>query len=460
MKHSRMDRVCIGLALARLRMAGITLDAIYPKDPDPKNWRTIQGSKVHLKNGKIDGGAGGKFNGRGWVGKVPHEVTGEMGNPEPKPPATPKKRGKPPATPKQPKVQKPKAPQTNTKQTPVAKPPTAKRQRKKTPGARTGAKELQGFVSELESIQGKVKTKRELWRYGLKLDPKLDAYFKKKNIPLFEKGSLREQIIKYLKGGDIQDVLKGIDQLEAKWKGKDLSTLDAWKKTYDGHVKEIDQIYKKSGGRNTSKKLAEWLGKQGICKSPGAIELPENASVAIGVAKSAIQVFDKFPGLKKWHLSLGKMDEYCIQKHDGAYAVTTLIRDGCDVQYNPQYFESLDDLKKSYGYDLRKGFHPKGTTWESIITHEYGHVLDGMLTKTRASGRHRRKINFSEYVYDLIRAGDFEIEKGLSRYANTKYEEFFAEAIAEALTSPNPRRIATRVMEEVERFMNDRSLTF
>jgi hypothetical protein len=44
----------------------------YEKDPDPKNWRTINGSKVHLTKGKIDGGAGGKFTGKAWSGKVAH----------------------------------------------------------------------------------------------------------------------------------------------------------------------------------------------------------------------------------------------------------------------------------------------------------------------------------------------------------------------------------------------------
>lgn len=36
----------------------------YPDDKNPKNWRKINGSPVHLDaNGNIDGGAGGKFNG-------------------------------------------------------------------------------------------------------------------------------------------------------------------------------------------------------------------------------------------------------------------------------------------------------------------------------------------------------------------------------------------------------------
>ena len=40
-----------------MAMAHKTLD--YEKDPNPENWRTISGAKVHLdQNGEIDGGAG------------------------------------------------------------------------------------------------------------------------------------------------------------------------------------------------------------------------------------------------------------------------------------------------------------------------------------------------------------------------------------------------------------------
>lgn len=51
-----------------LRISRLTLDKIYPRDPNPEHWRTINGSKVHLTNGKIDGGAGGRFLGNTWTG--------------------------------------------------------------------------------------------------------------------------------------------------------------------------------------------------------------------------------------------------------------------------------------------------------------------------------------------------------------------------------------------------------
>lgn len=56
--------------ISPLIMAVRILDATYPKDQNPENWRTISGAKVHLDgNGDIDGGAGGKFTGESFTGK-------------------------------------------------------------------------------------------------------------------------------------------------------------------------------------------------------------------------------------------------------------------------------------------------------------------------------------------------------------------------------------------------------
>lgn len=70
---STLTSIKMGLLLIRIKLGSIfTTDKSYPKDPDPKNWRTIRGAKVHLSNGKIDGGAGGKFMSNAWVGKEKH----------------------------------------------------------------------------------------------------------------------------------------------------------------------------------------------------------------------------------------------------------------------------------------------------------------------------------------------------------------------------------------------------
>lgn len=70
---SAITTIKMGLLLARLKLGSIfTTDKTYPKDPNPENWRTINHAKVHLSNGKIDGGAGGKFQSNAWVGKEKH----------------------------------------------------------------------------------------------------------------------------------------------------------------------------------------------------------------------------------------------------------------------------------------------------------------------------------------------------------------------------------------------------
>lgn len=62
------EKLKLKLRVIGLRISRLTLDKTYPKDPNPENWRTINGSKVHLTNGKIDGGAGGRFLGNTWTG--------------------------------------------------------------------------------------------------------------------------------------------------------------------------------------------------------------------------------------------------------------------------------------------------------------------------------------------------------------------------------------------------------
>lgn len=66
-----LQKIQMGLLLAKIKLGGVyTRD--WEKDPNPENWRTINGSHVHLVNGKIDGGAGGKFKGNNWTGQKAH----------------------------------------------------------------------------------------------------------------------------------------------------------------------------------------------------------------------------------------------------------------------------------------------------------------------------------------------------------------------------------------------------
>lgn len=89
-------------------------------------------------------------------------------------------------------------------------------------------------------------------------------------------------------------------------------------------------------------------------------------------------------------------------------------------------------------------------------------MIDEFLTKNNAASSTVK--NFSDYiVLDVCKMRgktENEITRLLSKYAYQDHAEFFAEAIAEALTSPHPRKTASQVLEETERFMNDVNLKF
>ena len=73
MNAAQFQKIRLGLLCANIKLGKITMDEYSgPKDPNPENWRTISGAHVYLENGRIDGGAGGKFSGNNWVGKEMH----------------------------------------------------------------------------------------------------------------------------------------------------------------------------------------------------------------------------------------------------------------------------------------------------------------------------------------------------------------------------------------------------
>ena len=84
MDKETLNKLRIKTTLLGLRITHFTMDKVYPKDPDPRNWRTVKGEHVHLSNGKIDGGLGGKWNGRSWSGKKQTNLAGSKENMPPK----------------------------------------------------------------------------------------------------------------------------------------------------------------------------------------------------------------------------------------------------------------------------------------------------------------------------------------------------------------------------------------
>ncbi len=131
------------------------------------------------------------------------------------------------------------------------------------------------------------------------------------------------------------------------------------------------------------------------------------------------------------------------------------------------YGNGMDYINRSYENDMTSGFHPAGTQANSIIWHEYGHVLANISSKgavgasntglissssdqrkfiTNRRGRETEK----EWLFNAAKETGqkpSEIMKGISRYAQKNPSETFAEAFAEVTCSASPRKEAVAVVK-------------
>ena len=157
---------------------------------------------------------------------------------------------------------------------------------------------------------------------------------------------------------------------------------------------------------------------------------------------------------------------------------------GGKVSLNYAYFKPGGYIEKSYDKCVNDNFHPPGTTYESIVDHEFTHsmenIINDRLNKGRPVGGQRaadivmRRVqerldgsyNKGNEDFYRLQVSEYALKnQGLERDAdgklirvNTAYggnTEWLAEAMAEARTSKSPRDIAVAVREEFEKLMRE-----
>lgn len=129
--------------------------------------------------------------------------------------------------------------------------------------------------------------------------------------------------------------------------------------------------------------------------------------------------------------------------------------------FNPRFYDKKSSQSKEaeeiYQKSVEKGYHPEGTNFNSVVAHELGHAIDIYYNKTSNSPTSysfdlKREVNYNLRQNDKdFNLFDTEtLRKGLSDYATKDDAEFFAEAMAEYICSPSPRKIATAVGKAVD----------
>lgn len=137
-----------------------------------------------------------------------------------------------------------------------------------------------------------------------------------------------------------------------------------------------------------------------------------------------------------------------------------------EVNTQKKFFGSWAQCVANYEYDVSVGFHPIGTTAESIVVHELGHAVDGLLTKAKMLGAkgtldfstpgkpHNTSFFLRQKVAQSTGVKIKDMKTAVSTYGSMNEMEWFAECFAEYLTSADPRPVAKRFGEMLEELMD------
>ena len=172
------------------------------------------------------------------------------------------------------------------------------------------------------------------------------------------------------------------------------------------------------------------------------------------------EVYNKFPQLKG---KLASVRAYNFKNNmvfaecQGGFGVG-------GIGLNTQKYKSYKILEKEYKEDIKAGFHPKGTDWTAILTHEFGHAIDdylsfGLKLASEKSGKVKRmsSVMRTKVLKKVgLKTGDIRsIEQQVSGYATKNAAEFFAECFAEYMKSENPRQVATEFGKQLEEILKE-----
>lgn len=301
--------------------------------------------------------------------------------------------------------------------------------------------------------------------------------------------------------------LKNLDQSDAPRKSKlGNMSYDEWKHEHDKpmevsipgvqgeigratSVQEVNDIINRQdwwgGTRVPGKLLEDEYGQLipdpktgGLMRGPDEI-IPTYADLtgvdlesAKSIASSYQRVFDRYPQLKG-KFNAPNAQPVGMDNNTYAWCYTTT---GGQVQVNPKRYNNWSKIFESYESDVASGWHPKGTTAESIIIHELGHAVDGLLAEQKilggftSSGEYRLASSSLKQTImnraakidpDIADDMDFDrrfkanlaVRHHVSRYATKNGKEWFAECFAEYLTSADPRVVATEFGKELEKLL-------
>lgn len=234
--------------------------------------------------------------------------------------------------------------------------------------------------------------------------------------------------------------------------GLTVATVGAIMKTVDDctTVEEVEALMKEQGWfYQTTLPNGEPFDGNQLLSLQGC-----DLDTAKAIFKAHENVFNRLPVLR------GQLNSINAQKLSaGTYAQCSYGLGRGGISVNTSYFSDVERLTKLYANDLAHGFHPAGTTYGSIVTHELGHAVDDYLSVIHQlaglNGWRAKKV--SAYLRPkVMKACGLKVadtRTAVSGYATQDAQEWFAECFCEWMDSENPRPVAVEFGKQLLELM-------
>lgn len=283
-----------------------------------------------------------------------------------------------------------------------------------------------------------------------------------------------------MKSGLTAEVKEERERLESDAKAKTQASYEAWLKTNelsqkkDKEKKAYEQaLHDSDEGRAYRSAVLSKYPTYDDCDTSDAVEERLRAADHLDIGSELVG-FDKVD-IKSARMVAKGIDDFCEKCPFVSKKINKVEFGGLDapnaiaeanlsvLRLDPSFFGDMDKAAKYYNSEVEKGFHPQGTTVDSVVYHELTHVLEKNAFVSPLE--EHLSTTVIKRVSDSMGISMTECAERVSLYAKKTYNdgrerhaEFLAEAYSEYLTSPHPRAVAVEVGKEVEKELKARGL--
>jgi hypothetical protein len=209
-----------------------------------------------------------------------------------------------------------------------------------------------------------------------------------------------------------------------------------WNQGKAGHneiaIKKLDEARKNYQAQSTKmpkpQNVEEELSHMGLTKvSLGGL----NQNTKEDLRNTMNDVYSKIPEIKGIVSSISVNNR--LHK---AYAQCRPLTG--EIELSGEMYKNIAKMKKSYEKDVSVKFHPAGTDYRSILTHEIGHAITGQIARKLGLIIREFGLKLQNEVLQDLGLSAKDIPQGLSEYGRKNSLEFIAEAFAEYTGSKAP----------------------